>query len=72
MKFKDFLKEASIEGFMGKVRDCQTLEGLDELEKYYNKRVKDVELADSDDISIRDAINGKREEIKNMSGEEEL
>lgn len=64
MKFKDFIKEASIFSFMDKIRSCQTLEGLDELESYYNKRIKSVELKDADDISIRDAIAGRREEIE--------
>lgn len=60
LSFKKFLTEAMIDTFMSKIADCQTVEGLDELEKYYNKRVKEVELKDTDDISIRDAIAGKR------------
>lgn len=71
MKFKDFTKEASIFSFMDKIRSCQTLEGLDELETYYNKRIKSVELKDADDISIRDALAGRREEIELESKEGE-
>ncbi|MGZ7234484.1 UvsW-1 domain-containing protein [Streptococcus pyogenes] len=46
---------------------------MKELEKYYNTRVKEVEVAASDDISMRDAIKGRREELKAEleTGEEE-
>ncbi|HHB0793437.1 TPA: UvsW-1 domain-containing protein [Vibrio cholerae] len=71
MKFKDFIREASIAGFMDKIRSCQTVEGLKELETYYSKRVKDVDLKDADDISIRDAIAGRREEIELAAEENE-
>ncbi|UOX40565.1 DNA helicase [Aeromonas phage GomatiRiver_11] len=62
--FKRFLTEAMIGTFMSKIADCQTKEGLKELEKYYNKRSKEVELKDADDISIRDAIAGKMAEFE--------
>ncbi|AJD81993.1 DNA helicase [Yersinia phage vB_YenM_TG1] len=61
--FKEILQEASIEAFMSKVNSCQTLDGLDELDKYYKKRIKDAELADSDDITVRDALAGRRLEL---------
>lgn len=64
MDFKEFLYEASIDTFMSKIAQCQTLEGLEELEAYYKKRVKDTELKDTDDISIRDALAGKRIEFE--------
>ena len=40
--------EDSDDEFMGKIASCQTLEGLEELEAYYKKRVKETELKDTD------------------------
>ena len=54
INFKQFLYEASIDEFMG---------------KYYKKRVKETELKDTDDISVRDALAGKRAELED--GDEE-
>ncbi|AWD91499.1 DNA helicase [Enterobacteria phage vB_EcoM_IME339] len=91
LEFKQFLYEASIDEFMGKiascqtlegleeleayykkrVKDCQTLEGLEELEAYYKKRVKETELKDTDDISVRDALAGKRAELEDSDDEVE-
>lgn len=64
LSFKSFLSEAAIDGFMYKISCCKTLEGLDELEKYYEKRCKEVELKPADDITIRDALAGKRAEFE--------
>lgn len=69
--FMEVMYEATIEGFMSKIGSCQTLDGLKELEGYYKKRSKDAELKDSDDISIRDALAGKRTELEDMDGEGE-
>ncbi|AHY25168.1 DNA helicase [Pectobacterium bacteriophage PM2] len=69
--FKEIIYEATIEGFMSKISSCQTLDGLKELEKYYNKRSKESELKDSDDISIRDALEGKKNELSSIDDEEE-
>ncbi|QFR57168.1 RNA-DNA + DNA-DNA helicase [Klebsiella phage AmPh_EK29] len=71
MDFKQFLYEAAIEDFMSKVNSCQTLDGLSELEKYYKKRVKEADLKDSDDITIRDALAGKRTELESIDSDEE-
>lgn len=76
ISFKSFLKEAAnIETILGKIEAAQTEEGLDELEKYYIKRTKEVEVGESDDITIRDAIEGRRAtiqaEIESAKGEEE-
>lgn len=71
MDFKQFLYEAAIEDFMSKVNSCQTLDGLSELEKYYKKRVKEADLKDSDDITIRDALAGKRSELESIDSDEE-
>ncbi|ANA49528.1 DNA helicase [Salmonella phage vB_SnwM_CGG4-1] len=60
MEFKQFIREANIGSFMNKIAQCQTLDGLDELEAYYKKRIKTTEINDTDDISIRDALAGKR------------
>ncbi|WDS61733.1 DNA helicase [Cronobacter phage vB_Cdu_VP8] len=62
-EFKELVYEASIDSFMQKIYSCQTKDGLLELEKYYKSRVKDTELKDTDDISIRDAIAGKMSEF---------
>lgn len=64
LEFKQFLYEASIDEFMSKIASCHTLEGLEELEAYYKKRIKETELKDTDDISVRDALAGKRAELE--------
>lgn len=69
--FEEVIYEASIETFMSKISGCQTLDGLKELEGYYKKRSKEAELQDSDDISIRDALAGKRSELEDMDDDEE-
>lgn len=71
ISFEQFLYEASIDEFMGKIAGCNTIEGLDELEKYYKKRVKEAELKDTDDISVRDALAGKRAELEDDEEPEE-
>lgn len=71
ISFKDILIEASVETFMNKIRECQTLAGLDELEKYYSKRIKELEIKDTDDISIRDALEGKRLELEDLETEKD-
>ncbi|QFR55818.1 hypothetical protein JC221_172 [Yersinia phage JC221] len=63
-RFKELVYEAAVEDFMSKVATCRTMEGLKELETYYKKRVKEVDVAASDDISMRDAIKGRRDELK--------
>ncbi|QEA10674.1 DNA helicase [Enterobacter phage vB_EhoM-IME523] len=69
--FADIIYEASIDSFMSKIGSCQTLDGLKELEKYYKTRVKETDLKDSDDISIRDALEGKKVELTSIDDEEE-
>lgn len=69
--FADVMYEASIEGFMSKIGSCQTTDGLKELEGYYKKRSKEAELKDSDDISIRDALEGKKIELSSIDDEKE-
>lgn len=69
--FKQIVNEAAIDDFMNKVASCRTLDGLKELEGYYNKRVKEVDVDHSDDISMRDAIKGRREELKAETQSEE-
>ncbi|AYR04102.1 hypothetical protein [Escherichia phage OLB35] len=71
LEFKQFLYEASIDEFMGKIASCHTLEGLEELEAYYKKRIKETELKDTDDISVRDALAGKRVELEGDNDEDE-
>ncbi|ARM70743.1 DNA helicase [Escherichia phage vB_EcoM_EP32a] len=71
LEFKQFLYEASIDEFMGKIASCHTLEGLEELEAYYKKRIKETELKDTDDISVRDALAGKRAELEGDDEDEE-
>lgn len=71
LEFKQFLYEASIDEFMGKIASCHTLEGLKELEAYYKKRIKETELKDTDDISVRDALAGKRAELEGDGDEDE-
>lgn len=69
--FEEIMYEASIEGFMSKISACQTMDGLKELEGYYKKRSKEAELKDSDDISVRDALAGKRAELEDMDDDED-
>ncbi|AKA62048.1 RNA-DNA + DNA-DNA helicase [Proteus phage PM2] len=71
ISFKDILIEASVETFMNKIRECQTLAGLEELEKYYSKRIKELKIKDTDDISIRDALEGKRLELEDLETEKD-
>lgn len=61
-----------IDTFMDKILNCKTKEGCDELEKFYNKRKKEVEVSDSEDIQIRDAIRGRKEEIEAAHSDEEV
>ena len=64
---KELMTEAQtavIDTFMGKIANCQTLPGLKELEEFYNKRKKEVEISDTDDISVRDALKGRAEALK--------
>ena len=69
--FEEIMYEASIESFMSKIGTCQTMDGLKELEGYYKKRSKEAELKDSDDISVRDALAGKRAELEDMDDDED-
>ncbi|ADR32576.1 DNA helicase [Escherichia phage CJ20] len=69
--FEEIMYEAAIESFMSKIGSCQTMDGLKELEGYYKKRSKEAELKDSDDISVRDALAGKRAELEDMDDEED-
>lgn len=69
--FEEIMYEASIESFMSKIGTCQTMDGLKELEGYYKKRSKEAELKDSDDISVRDALAGKRAELEDMDEDED-
>lgn len=69
--FAEIVYEASIDSFMGKIGSCQTTDGLKELEGYYKKRSKEAELKDSDDISIRDALEGKKIELTSIDDEKE-
>ncbi len=69
--FEEIMYEATIESFMSKIGSCQTMDGLKELESYYKKRSKEAELKDSDDISVRDALAGKRAELEDMDDEED-
>lgn len=70
MGFKNFLQEAVIDDFMSKVATCRTLDGLNELEKYYKKRIKETDVDETDDIAMRDAIAGKRSEFESDDEEE--
>ena len=74
-KFEDIyettLREATIDNFMSKINACQTLDGLEELEKYYDKRSKETTLADSDDIIVRDALAGRRQALEADSEDED-
>ena len=69
--FEEIMYEAAIESFMSKIGSCQTMDGLKELEGYYKKRSKEAELKDSDDISVRDALAGKRAELEDMDDDED-
>lgn len=72
---KELMTEAQaavIDTFMNKIASCQTLEGLKELEKFYNSRKKEVELGDTDDISIRDALKGRAEALKSEDEAEQF
>lgn len=69
--FAEILKEASIESFMSKVNSCQTMDGLKELEKYYKTRSKEAEVGDSDDITMRDALAGRKAELEAAKEEED-
>lgn len=69
--FEEIVYEASIDDFMSKVNSCQTLDGLKELEKYYDKRSKEAELKDTDDITVRDALAGRRSELESNDDSEE-
>lgn len=71
MNFIEFIYEADINGFMNKIAQCQTMDGIKELESYYKKRSSEAELKDSDDISIRDALAGKRTELESLDDEED-
>ncbi|MGL6228710.1 MAG: UvsW-1 domain-containing protein [Culicoidibacterales bacterium] len=63
-KLPEATKYAAIGSFLDKVGNCQTLNGLDEFEAFYLKRRKEVSLLPSDDIQIRDAIAGRREQLE--------
>lgn len=69
--FEEIVYEASIDDFMSKVNSCQTIDGLKELEKYYDKRSKEAELKDTDDITVRDALAGRRAELESATADEE-
>lgn len=73
MKYSKFIQivEASIDDFMSKIRDCKTIEGLEELEEYYKSRSKETDVKDSDDIAIRDAIEGRKEELEQPEEKED-
>jgi hypothetical protein len=72
---KELMTEAQtavIDTFMNKIASCQTLPGLKELEGFYNKRKKEVEISDTDDISIRDALKGRAEALKSEDEAEQF
>lgn len=73
MKYSKFVQivEASIDDFMSKIKDCKTIEGLEELEEYYKSRSKETDVKDSDDIAIRDAIEGRKEELEQPKEKED-
>lgn len=66
MSFKNFtLTEAAVvDAFLAKVESAKTEAGLKELKKYYEKRKKEVDVSDSDDITVRDAIEGRFLELE--------
>lgn len=70
--FKEIFEQTvSINNFLTKIRTCQTLAGLAELEKYYQTNSKEKELDPSDDITIRDAIEGMKIELADIENENE-
>ncbi|AAQ17903.1 UvsW.1 conserved hypothetical protein [Aeromonas phage Aeh1] len=75
-QFDSFLAEAeekarvAIEGFLDKVYNCKTVDGVSELEKFYSKRKKEVNISDSEDIQIRDALSGRKKEIESQDSAE--
>lgn len=71
ISFKTFINEAAIGGFMAKIAACQTLDGIKELEKYYETRKKEIELKQADDISVRDALAGKRAELESLESDDD-
>ncbi|ADM79881.1 UvsW.1 conserved hypothetical protein [Aeromonas phage phiAS5] len=54
----------AIEGFLDKIYNCKTVDGVSELEKFYSKRKTEVNISDSEDIQIRDALSGRKKEIE--------
>jgi hypothetical protein len=74
--FTTFLVESeerakvSIEGFLNKIYNCKTVDGVDELEKHYLKRKEEVVITDSDDITVRDALRGRKDELSVVDGED--
>ncbi len=62
----------NIDKFLGKIMSVMTMNGLNELERYYKSRLKQVSISDSDDIQIRDAIDGRRETFKQEEDGEEV
>ncbi|QAY01264.1 hypothetical protein ASwh1_201 [Aeromonas phage Aswh_1] len=58
---EDDKPQVSVEKFLGKIMAVMTKSGLDELERYYKSRRKTVSISDTDDIQIRDAIEGRKE-----------
>lgn len=75
LKFIDFIAEelekskASIGNFLQKLYSCGTLEGINELEEYYNNRKLEVAISDTDDIQIRDIIANKKTELSKKEKE---
>lgn len=59
----------AIGGFLNKIEMCKTCAGVEELEKFYQSRIKDVEITDAEDIQIRDALAGRKEDL---SGDNEV
>lgn len=53
----------AIDGFLAKIEACKTPEGVTELEKFYKTRVKEVDITDAEDIQIRDALSGRKQEL---------
>lgn len=69
---EDEKPQVCIDKFLGKIMSVMTRSGLDELEKYYNSRIKTVSISDTDDIQIRDAIEGRKESFSAEDGGEEV
>ena len=73
--FTNFISEeteknkAVISDFLQKIYSCGTLVGINELEKYYNRRKTEVTISDTDDIQIRDSIAKKKQEIEDLENE---